>query len=514
MKHNKLLKSFTYLLGATFCMLFMLLQGCYKDKGNYTLHPINEVTIKDSASSKLIALRVGDTLKLHPIIESTEGKTDADYIYEWSVYDNTPSSDYNLPRTVIDSSRNISYVIKGAPFTLGQNYQLTFKVTDKQTGVSAYGFYSLLISNDLREGWLVLENDKGHTDMSIVLPTDTIIHHLYTDRNAATPLGEPLRLELTLFDVTDGLSTAGKRMYLVAKGNAVELNYLTFEKKFDYANLFFKVPGTPDPSYVNWHGYLSGSRLFSSAGVIIDNGKLHYNLVGGFPGAKMWGAELLNPSGSLNYQLFPFVAGGITYSSAYPMVVYDNVGKCFYTVSSTALGDFPASASDDIFNMNHVGMELINMDSSNVLGQYNTIFKSGNAAWYIKFSTEAKTDAPVVTLAKNQITDPTILTASSFTSSTTTPHIYYSLDNAIFRYETTSNTNLKSYTFPASEKITKLSYRKGVPGALTPYLMVATYDGQQGKLYVFPIDAVGNLKTPIKTYKGFSKIVDVNFKVS
>lgn len=495
-------------------LCLMVIQGCYKDKGNYDLHPINEITIKDSASSALIALRVGDTLKLHPSIESTQGKTDADYLYEWSVYDNTPSSDYNLPRTVIDSSRDISYVIKGAPFTLGQNYQLTFKVTDKQTGVSAYGFYRLLISNDLREGWLLLESDQGHTDMSIILPTDTVIHHLYTDRNVETPLGEPLRLELTTFDVTDDLSSPGKRMYVVAQGGAVELNYLTFEKKFDYADLFFKAPGLPDPTYVNWHAYISGNRLFSSAGVIINNGKLHYNLVGGFPGAKMWGAELLSPSGSLDYALYPFVAGGITYGSAYPMIVYDNTGKRFYSVSSTALGSFPASASDKKFNMNQVGMELVHMDSSNVLGQYNAILKEGNLAWYLKFSTEATTASPVVTLAKNQIPDPAILTARGFSSSTTTPHIYYSKEHFIYRYETTSNTSAELYAFPAGEEVTKLSYRKGIPGTGSPYLMVATFNGQEGKLYVFPVDAVGNLKSPIKTYNGFGKIVDINYKIS
>ncbi len=494
-------------------LALVLLQSCYKDKGHYDLHPINAITIKDNASGSLIAVEVGDTIKLAPQILQTMPVEEKELEYEWSVYDNSPNSPYNLPNTVIDSTRNLSYVVKGAPFTLGQRYRLTYKVTDKTTGVSSFLLYQLLISNSFREGWLLLEDVDGTTDMSIILPNDTVVHHLYTSTNAAAPLGKPLRLELTPFGVTDDLSASGKRMYIVAEGGAVELNYLTFEKLFDYPQLFFKAPVPADPEYINWRGYLYGSRQYGGDGIIIDDGKIHYNLVGGFPGAKYWGAELLAPGVNLDYRIFPFVAGGINYNSAYSMVVYDNKNQRFYAVSSTALNAFPASASNSLFDMNNTGLEMIYMDSSNVLGEYNTIMNGAGTPYYLRFSTDATTAAPVITLAKATIADAKILQASSWTSSTITPHIYYSIDNHIYRYETTSNTVASIFSFPSGESITKLLYRKGIPGSQSPYLLAATWNGSEGKLYLFPVTATGNLSNYTKHYSGFNKIVDISYKL-
>lgn len=493
-------------------LLLALVSGCYKDKGNYSYLPINGINIKDSSSKTLIAIGVGDTLKLTPKIEQT---LQADSLsYEWFVYDNTPSSAYNLPQTVIARTRNLAYKIDVATFTLGRNYKLTYKVTDLKTGVSSFLLYNLLISNDFREGWLVLENINGVADLSIVLPSGKIVHHLYSGQNASSPLNDPLRLEMTSFDVTDALSASGKRMYLVSAGDAVELNYLTFEKRFNYEELFFKAPVPKKPQYINWFGYYYRPDYISSGGgIIINNGQLHYNLTGGFPGAKMWGAELLNPDGRLDYQIYPFVAGGYTYNAAYSVVVYDNVYKRFYVVGSTGLKSFPITASNDVFDMNNVGMDMVYMDSSNVHSQYNAIFQKDETPYYIRFSTVASVAAPVVTLTKALINTPDILNAGSLTSSTITPHIYYSIDNKVFRYETTSNTVALVYSFPEGENITKLRYRKGIPGLPESCLVAATWNGTEGKLYEFTVSPVGGISVPDKEYVGFQKIVDVNYKL-
>lgn len=484
------------------------LSSCYKDKGNYDYKDINQLSISDAAAGGMISVNQGDTLRLQPVINQTTGTNEADLEYEWKVYDNSASSEYTLPVTVISTDRNLNNVITDPPFTLGQNYRLTFKATDKRTGVSAFMQYNLIIANKFAQGWMLLEDKPTGGDLAMILPNGMVEYNVYSERNSTAPLGKPVKLDITPFMITDAVSADSKKIYILSDNAGQELNYLTLQKKFDYGYLFYSAPAQTKPQRMTWASTTTGDPILrGSLGIVINDGKVHANLVGGFPGSKKWGEALLAPTVGANYNAAPFVAGGTTYTA----VVYDNIGKHFYSVGQTILSTFPAVAST-VFDMNNVGMDLLYMDSANVIREYNAIMKDAGTSYLLRFKLVTTAADPAVTLAKTQMNAPEILQMTAAAGSTATPHIYYAAANKIYRYETTSNTTVLQYSLPAGETVTSMKFYRAMAAPDKSKLVVATWNGTAGKVYYFPVSAVGDFNNYSDVFEGFARIIDMGYK--
>lgn len=487
-------------------ILAVLFSSCYKDKGNYEYAAANQMKITTTGPIN-IPITFGDTLKLSPVITQTTAQNEDNLTFEWMVFDNSPASNYTLPKTVIGTARNLSVKITEPPFTLNQNYRLTYKVTDKRTGVSSFLFYNLTIINKYAQGWMFLEDKSGVGDFSMLLPDGTVERNVYSSLNASNPMGKPVKLEITAFQITDDLSPSSKKIYLLTETDGMELSYQTMLKKFNYGYLFYAAPSTFKPTRHTWASTSTSAVLSGSLGVAINNGKVHTNLVGGFPGSKKWGASLLNPAGNQNYTAAPFVAGGTTYVAT----VYDNINKRFYSAGNTVLNAFPGTAST-VFDMNNVGMDLLYMDSANVVREYNAIFKDEtNTPWLLKFKTVATAAAPNITLEKKQMVAPDVVSMTAAASSTLTPHIYYSVGNRMYKYETTSNSTVPQYTFPAGETVTVMKFSRAPAG--TSQLVAVTWTGTESKVYFFNVSTVGDFTAYSNVYGGFARIVDLGYKV-
>lgn len=492
------------------CLAF--LAGCYKDKGNYDYNTINKISITDTKAAARIFIFQGDTLKLNPTITQTI-QTDG-LTYLWFAYNNSASSVYTMPRDTIARTSSLNYVIDSRIFVLGEDYRLTLKVTDPKTGVSSFILYDLTISNKLGQGWMLFEEKaNGSGDMSMILPNNSIERNVYSSINPSAPLGKPVAINATTYNITDDLSTAGKRIYLLTENDGIELNALTMQKKFPFGYLYFAAPAVVKPTFQGWTAYLSGVNLNQRMGVAVNNGKVHVNLVGGFPGIKKWGEALSTPDGGFDYDIAPEIAGAAAFSATYPIVMFDKKYKRFYSVGTTRLAGFPAAAST-VFDMNNVGLDLLKLDSSNVAGVWNAVMKDATTPYLLQFKTAATAADPVITVSKTAINAPGILNTKVISASTLTPHIYYSSGNTIVKYETTSNTTAEAFSFPAGENVTKLVYQKVVPGTGSARLVAVTWNGTESKVYFFTVSAVGDLgATYTNVFTGFAKIADIAYKV-
>lgn len=492
-------------------LLMIVLVACHKDHGNYDYSDINELSVTDPTSVQRIFVNQGDTLRLNPVINQTMPSNDLSYA--WFMYNNSPQSDYTMRRDTIARTQNLAFRVTGDLFVLGENYRVTVKVTDNKTGVSAVRQYDITVSNKYATGWMFLEEKASGADVSMILPDNSVEKSIYSLLNPGAPLGKPVSITATRFDVTDDMSTPGRRIYIQTVNDAIELSSLTLAKKFDIGYLFFAKPTTVKPTYIGWSGYLDGGVVRQRMGIAINNGKVHTNMVGGFPGIKKWGEAIINPAGVYDYEIEPYVAGGTPYSATYPVIVYDKKYKRFYSVGNNALAAFPAAAST-VFDMNNVGMDLLLMDSANVVDRYNAVMRDGNTPYLLQFRGVAETGDPVITIAKIAMNAPGITGASALASSTLTPHIFYAVGNKISKYETTSNTSTDLFTFTAGETVTKMDYQKGTAaGEGQQRLVVATWNGTEGKVYYFNISSVGDLGTNYThVFNGFNKIIDFVYK--
>jgi len=510
---NTIYKKFT---GAALLAAVFLLAGCHKDKSNEGLLEVNEVKLADPKATGTLSVYQGQVLNLKPVLSQTLSDKIDELSFQWSVYDNTPSSPYVMPEAIISNEYELKYLISGEPFTLGQRYLVRLTVTEKSTGLSSFLNYNVEIANKYGVGWLILEDKAGKGDLSFVFTDNTVEHGIYSDRNTAVLTG-PKKLEMVPFSITEDISAAGKRLYILAENGSQEYNYLTMVKKFDYSFLFFGAPSVIKPELMNWtSAELNSGLRYGLLGVTINNGKVHTNLTGGFPGVKKWGDIALTPAGNQNYSLAPFASGG----STYPVVVYDNTSKRFYYVRgysptpvAGSLEAFPTDASSTAFDMNNVGMTMLFQDSADVVKNFNAVMKSNdNQPYLLQYKTQSTTQAPNITIKKVQMNAPGIIGYTAATSSTTTPHVYYSTANTILRYETSSNSTVDAYSFPAGEQVTAMKYAKYSPDKIGARLVVATWNGTEGKVYFFSINSVGDIGSFTHSFGGFAKIVDLAYK--
>lgn len=498
---RRLLKNIVY--SGMFCVL---LGSCYKDNGNYSYVDVNPIGIKDETVTDKIFVQPGATIQINPTL-TLNGNED-DLSFQWFVYLNSASASYVQDSTLIATSRVLDYTVDPGVFTIGEDYKLTYKVTSNKTGVSYFYFYQLSVSDKYTVGWIYLENEGGKTDLSMILRNGEIYRNIYSETNPDYPLTNPKSFTISASSINDDVSQAGKRFYIVAENDGVELDGLTMKNRFDYNYLFFTPPGVVSPSYIGWAG-ASGNVT----GIIINDGVLHTNMVGGFPGAKKFGAPLASPDNAYDYELAPQTISGAAYGDNYQIIMFDKMNRRFYDVKYNAILAFDNAAQDlSKFDLNDVDMDLIKLDSSNNSGMRNAIMKNDlGSAYLLQFRTSRAVD-PVITENIQEIISPGITQALDITCSTISPHIYYAVDAKLYKYEVSSKTYTVEHDFATNEVATKIKFQKHGYGNAQPRLIVCTWNGKEGKVYYFKVNANGSISDLDKTFTGFGKIIDLAYK--
>lgn len=501
----------------------ILLTGCYKDKSTDGLIDINKIGITDSKAAGPLTVFQGDTLVLKPTLSLSLKDKAENLDYSWLQYSSNGNVSLAAPRSIIANQCELKLPIAPDQYTLGEPYVLRFQVTDKDSGVTYYLNYNIVIGNKYGNGWMILEDKAGRGDLSFIFPDSTVEHNVYTSRNPNAPITGPKKIELTPFVISDDISAVGKRLYILADNGSQEYNYLTMTKKFDFSFEFYQAPAILKPQVTVWLSASNGvgNSRSGNLGIVINNNRAHSNLVGGFPGVKKWGDIALTPAGTQNYSLAPYAAGGPNVAA----MLYDNTSKRFYNIvaysatpAAGSLTPFANTASSAAFDLNNVGMTEIFQDSADVVHNYNAVMKSDdNQPYLFRFKTvNTSTATPNLSVSKTLMNAPGILNYTAAAGSTNTSHIYYSNSNMLSRYEVSSNSIVETYAFPPSEQITAIKFAKfnlnDKATVKLARLVVATWNGTEGRIYYFALSQTGAIGSYTRIFPGFGKIVDMAYK--
>ncbi len=146
----------TCLLLMVFCAVFA---SCYKDKGNYNYHPVNEVNFTNIDTAHGYTLRLGDTLIVTPQLKGTQDPsgTGKQYSYEWSL-------DYTDKDSVLSTAKDLRVKLVLTP----GKYTLQFKATDLSTGIRFHIRTQLLVVTGIFEGYLVMNEVNGNTRLDML----------------------------------------------------------------------------------------------------------------------------------------------------------------------------------------------------------------------------------------------------------------------------------------------------------------------------------------------------------
>ncbi|SEN55398.1 PKD-like family protein [bacterium A37T11] len=463
----------------------LLVSSCYKDKGNYDLHPINVI----SASSVLgdtITVQQFDTLKVSTILTQTAKVSESTLQYRWSAF-LTPNGGTNYE---LGNEKDLKISVGLHP----GNYILLYTVTDPNTQVSYYKEFQLYVNSKLSEGWLVLERKPdGTNDIAIVTPESNIIHDLY--RTANTDLLPKNTKSVRVLN-----ANLVQQIFAYGEKDAVQVDYASFSKINGLHDWFYQ---SQLPGYIQAHAYTK--YAYGAFMVLADEFYVDINIP---TFVTKYGAPIRG-----NWKISPFLFPKQFMGQCF---VYDTKNQRFLSHENGFLNGF-SNPDGAAFDMNNVGKELI-YGGQSISGFYNCVMKdnSGRGRYVYRINTAGT----IAAAEKYDVSDAiNIADAQFFASSGLYLQIYYTVSNRIYLLDIPARKSRLVYTFSEEAQITAFKLKQAF-GAFVLYpdnnrsICVATNENGEGKLYTFSITNTGDFynQTYEHVYSGFNAIIDIDYK--
>ncbi|WP_167015146.1 PKD-like family lipoprotein [Chitinophaga sp. Cy-1792] len=484
------------------CVL-MVFTGCYKDKGNYSYHPINEVTEISNIDEGYVML-YGNTLSIKPAvrmsIDSNANLADTNkFGYQWISYK------YNVAvgdtiRTVFATTPTLEWAANLKPDT----YTCFFKITDKSTGLSQQKRFMLKITTMITNGLLILNdvNGKARLDMlSYLLTRDTLIDDV---------------LKFTVAGMPEITNPKALRRYSTLTG---DMTYILGDKAaYKVDNLYMKWKSTYSLPYdfVNAGDITTAEAMASnesSLNFCISGGNVYFNFAPmGVPAFALPVNRMKGATGM--FRAAPFVAMGTGMIG----VLYNDDEKRFVAFNPYAR----SSESSDLPDNFTTGLDLIWMGDSRFLnGQSSAVVGDRKKGIYKLYKFGPDYGAVRYDGVYDISGYPEIGNATSFAISNTYGFLFYAAGGKL--YEADAATGLARLMVDlGNEKITSLYipnfYNFSGPLAdLENCVMVASYNpakaaGSNGTIRQYWIESRLDPLILVRTIEGVGKVVEMLYK--
>lgn len=489
----------------------VMLYSCFKDDSTLDTMSIDGVVIDTTGMSELSVFQFED-LVVEPNLQFPDN---SDLSYEWRI--NLAPND--TVYQVIGEERNLSYQINNSPTASGRPYQIYYTVTDNNTGIDYIMTWPLTIRNGIGEGLvLAVTPDGASSDISHIMSPEVttdfdnteIKYNIYSARNGG-PLPGIIK-EMTFAQIY------GQDALLALTDNYIyRINTVDYSLQGTNDDLFFVGPGIYNPQ-----AFYEAPQ----ANVLINNGELTSTYFGA---SKKYGAPF-----DSNFVVPSIV--GINTTPYVPVVLsfYDEENEAFvYQSSFQSFGDtktYENLTSNEIF------------DAASINGKKNLaagVSSEGNFRHLLKDETTGIVNLyifdggqsiypdiiPPTPLAKFSLENaPDIQDAQYFVFLENQRVLYYATSTKIYAMLYSSETPVfeERYTVPTGEEITTLQiYQQAdYPNRYTDdylplnnrQLIMSTYDGEEGKVYLLPFinTGIGNIDSAnIKIFNGFDRITAI-----
>lgn len=478
------------------------LPACYKDKGNYQYHQINDITITTVADT--FRINQLDTLHIIPVIQAALDTNQGRLKFEWDVYlDPEQAVDTTEPEhasiVVLSTQRNLYKQITLNPEAKGY-YNLTLKVTDTVTGVSYYKPLYLYVSSDLQTGWMLAEQYTDHGDISMITPNDSAYHSVFSSANPG------LTLSNTVFQVQGYYIYAGgmnATNYVLTSTGGYYLDHNTLKADQSYSQMFYGVaPSVIQPETMANPSYYTGLYTINAGQAYCLNAMY---------GESAFGLPETAPD-NLGVSLAPYMTasylyGGIFFDQLNFRFLLDNEGSTLITFPSSASAGGP-------FNMGYVHKQMLTMQPGlgDPLSPNNVyaIFKDLNDDSCFLYTLNPY--ANTIPIGYQPILNsPGVGSSPAYVFSSSVQQMYYASGNVVYLYDMAAGVSRVAYSFSGGENITTMQLSQSGTS-----LVVATYTSgtQGGSVYYLPIAPTGDIQGGQYSNKftGFGKIVNMAYK--
>lgn len=246
-------------------MLF--LSACYDDKGNYDYQQLNEISISNIEQSyEKIAL--ADSLIVQPEVTATIA---ADYDYMWYVIN--PDQSYDT----LSFTRNLAVPVELSP----ESYTLVFRLTDRHTGIATYFKSDLKVVTEYSNGWFVLREINGMTDMDLFTPGGKKLTDIMLKVNGAALKGSPVQIGYAnkfTADATSGKLKAVKSLIPMSDQDIQILRANDLVRLRGFEDMFYLAPGKCAPQKFMETSqailFMNDNQLYSLINMMANVGKV------------------------------------------------------------------------------------------------------------------------------------------------------------------------------------------------------------------------------------------------
>ncbi|SMC38586.1 PKD-like family lipoprotein [Pedobacter africanus] len=512
-----------WVLGASlFCT------SCYKDKGNYDYKPLEEVLI-DTANRNIkesYAIYRYDELNIDPKIffngaEITSPDQVKDKLqFTWAIYQGTSGGQVYSRDTLSNEIKLRKQISKPAG-----RWIVVLGVKNMGTNVETYMKFNVQVDEQLSDGWMLLYEKNGNTDVGLIVDDWTkkgvVQTRTFADMiaasNGAALSGEPRAL------LHSSAPIATAEVLIASARDFVAVEKSSFLVFYPIDKLF-------------WN-YMPGGEIQSVSAsngrkeVAIYNNRIHaanYNQ-SGTSRVNFFGSPYNGNYGELEKW------SATAFGASYEAVVYDKTAKKFLNVpaSGTAVQSFATQLQTAPFDVNNVGLDAEAFDwgrgnGTPAVGYEYSIMKNSTDRYLLvsNFTTAA---ANQIASGKYNITGIPIATpvrtlAAAFGGNYT----LMGTANAVYlhRYMQGGAATVE-WNAPVNEEVTcvrlqKFYYNAAVTSLLLPrpntVVYIGTWNGstKTGKVYAYGIDPTSGTisKSTERVYTGFGKITDMTYKWS
>jgi hypothetical protein len=506
--------------------LIVLCASCYKDKGNYEYKPLDKLLI-DTAKRNIrsdYAIYRYDELVINPrIIFNQQEITAPDQVagklaFTWSIYQATSGKLYT--RDTISTEITLSKSISKP----AGRWIVILTVKNLSTEVEEYMKFNVQVDEQLSDGWMLLYEKNGNTDVGLIVDDWTkknvvktrTFSDMFQMSNGYSLLGEPK----ALMHSTSTLTTA--EVVIASTRDMVAVEKSSFQVFYPIDKLFWSfVPG--------------GEIKFVSASnarkeVVIYNNKVHTvnHTTSSTSRINFFGSAYNGSYGDLAEW------SATAFGASFEAVVYDKTNKKFLNIpaSGTALQGFVEQAPTAAFNVNNVGLDPEAFDWGRGTGSptvgYEYSVMRNNTDRFLLVSNFNSSGA-LMGIGKYLITGiPLTTPIRTLNSAFGGNYTLMGTDKTVYlhRYQQGPNA-LAEWESPANEEVTcvrlqKFFYNPGISAQFLPRPNTVVYIGtwnpgtKIGKVYAYIIDQTNGTinKSTERVYTGFGKIKDMAYKWS
>jgi hypothetical protein len=497
----------------------LVLFSCYEDKGNYDYHQLDAVVIDTTGLGIQGSYSISrfDTLSIKPKVYyngelvNTENPQFPELAFSWTMY----QQGYDYP--VYDGDTLSTRIEFEEQITQAEiNWELLFTVLNTHTRVKEFMKFSVKVNASLSEGWMVLYERDGATDVGLIVSkeiapnvlNERVLLDIYSASNAGALEGQPVNLVYSM-------PVQPYEVFVVSDRDVARVSPITFVATARFHDgLFWSTPPTARPSFF--------SAFSTRCELLLNDNKIHivsYMTMGSNRTNAFLGDPCIGSYGTL--------AGwaATSISSSYEGVFYDQTNKRFVYIPSSGseVTRFPAQHSLAAFDCDNVGKTFVLADFGR--NRYEYVVTKDEANHYYLLLANFTGDRDKVGVGEFLMDEcPDIANISSVTAGYKGEIFYYAAGARVYLYDyRLTNTARSVWTAPAGETVTSITLQKYYYGEASnlpvndcEIIYIATYNEstRNGTVYQLPVNpSNGEMDTSQqKAYTGFGKVKTMGWK--